>query len=261
MPHQTWKVFFACALGALIGSLIALQVNHNFWWVGLVAGFGVGYFTYEFPEVVAAVCRAWRRTVAWRPNNEWWAAYARASRAVMGFFLGIIGIIGSIASVVRFVVIHQIPSSDSVVAWMIVTLFFAVVVCAVVATEQTTRALQEIIEASRSVANPFRLWWTFLTVLLAGIARLVINSPRVLVSIIRMARVVGVFLKEFLGLIHSEVRLLCGVDAAIGATIGYFCGNAIVGAIAGGLLGVFNFEVLSIRVLHLVPETASLFHR
>jgi hypothetical protein len=61
------------------------------------------------------------------------------------------------------------------------------------------------------------------------------------------------FLKQLFLLIHSEMRLLCLFDAALGSVIGYFAGNVLIGAIAGGVLGVLNFEILSRRILRLVP--------
>lgn len=45
--------------------------------------------------------------------------------------------------------------------------------------------------------------------------------------------------------IHSEIRLLCGIDAMIGTTIGYFAGSAIIGALVGGLFGVLNYAIIT----------------
>ncbi|MBL7022080.1 hypothetical protein ISR92_02060 [Patescibacteria group bacterium] len=55
--------------------------------------------------------------------------------------------------------------------------------------------------------------------------------------------------------IHSDIRLLCAVDAMIGAGIGYFYTNPIIGMIAGGILGVINYELVSKRWLKLVPTS------
>jgi len=54
--------------------------------------------------------------------------------------------------------------------------------------------------------------------------------------------------------VHSDVRLLCGLDAAIGAACGYFAGSVLIGLISGGVMGLVNFEVVSKRVLKLVPK-------
>lgn len=60
--------------------------------------------------------------------------------------------------------------------------------------------------------------------------------------------------------VHSEFRLLCAVDAAIGTAIGYYSGNAIVGAMAGAIFGVLDYEIVSIRLLKVVGAK-SIFSR
>ena len=59
--------------------------------------------------------------------------------------------------------------------------------------------------------------------------------------------------KTFFILVHSELRLLCGVDAAIGALVGFLIGSVVLGALAGGLLGLLNYELVSKRWLKCVP--------
>jgi len=65
---------------------------------------------------------------------------------------------------------------------------------------------------------------------------------------------IGRFTKILFILIHSDIRLLCGTDAAIGVVIGYFTGNVLIGGLAGGVFGVLNYEILSKRILHLVHD-------
>ena len=71
------------------------------------------------------------------------------------------------------------------------------------------------------------------------------------------AVVIARFSWHLFKLIHSDERLLCGIDAAIGVLIGYFTGNALIGALLGGLFGVLNFEIMSKRVLKVVPMHSS----
>ena len=68
---------------------------------------------------------------------------------------------------------------------------------------------------------------------------------------------VGFFLWKFFKIIHSDIRLLCLVDAAIGATVGYFYGNPLLGAAIGGPLGWLNFELVSKRWFKFVPMRIS----
>jgi len=63
------------------------------------------------------------------------------------------------------------------------------------------------------------------------------------------------FAKTIFVLIHSNERLLCMVDAAIGVAIFHFTGNNIfLGMLAGGVLGVVNYEIVSVRLLKLSPR-------
>lgn len=66
------------------------------------------------------------------------------------------------------------------------------------------------------------------------------------------------FCKTLFLLIHSELRLLCLFDGGIGALAGMLIHDTLiavmVGMITGGLVGILNFELVSKRLLHLVPS-------
>ena len=49
--------------------------------------------------------------------------------------------------------------------------------------------------------------------------------------------------------IHSDRRLISGVDALLGSAIGYFAGSAAVGALSGGILGIVNYAMITERWL------------
>ncbi|MDP2638903.1 MAG: hypothetical protein Q8P06_01905 [Candidatus Azambacteria bacterium] len=73
------------------------------------------------------------------------------------------------------------------------------------------------------------------------------------------------FLWKLVKIIHSNKRLLCGIDAAIGGGVTYlwlvpssitFWEGfllSVFGGLIGGLIGVFNYKIISVRVLHLAP--------
>lgn len=91
--------------------------------------------------------------------------------------------------------------------------------------------------------------------------------PRFPLLVIRGLRDGMVFLAHFVWnlvrMVHSQERLLILTDGAIGATIAYptcylnlgwdFGTSLVAGFIIGGALGVLNFEIVSKRLLHLVP--------
>mgnify|MGYP001615046653 FL=1 len=73
--QETRKVFVACALGAGIGSLIALEMSAGLWWVGLLVGGLTGYLAYDFKVVARAIPMAARvathkTAVEWKKWNE-----------------------------------------------------------------------------------------------------------------------------------------------------------------------------------------------
>ena len=88
----------------------------------------------------------------------------------------------------------------------------------------------------------------------------IMNSPRgakkvckgIVAFIVGSARFVG---KAFV-FVHSSRRTLCLVDAALGAAVGYHYANPIIGAFVGALLGAINYELVSVRLLKIAPQTA-----
>jgi hypothetical protein len=89
---------------------------------------------------------------------------------------------------------------------------------------------------------------------------LIMNSPRgakkvcrgIEAFIVGSARFVG---KAFV-YVHSSRRTLCLVDAALGAAVGYHYANPIIGAVVGALLGAIKYQLVSVRLLRIAPQTA-----
>jgi len=96
--------------------------------------------------------------------------------------------------------------------------------------------------------NPFYLFHLFFYRLLRMVYWIVQRIPNALIRS-------GAFIKHFSVIwfkeIHSDIRLLCACDAALGTAVGYFSSNALIGALAGGVLGVINYEIITVRVMKL----------
>jgi hypothetical protein len=246
--NQTGKVFFACALGAFVGALVALQINHNFWWVGLLAGFSVGYLTYEFKKITTAVPEAWNATISfrWHLNKEWWRWYPKAFAAGAS--------LGTVAALPMLVVALVLHSKVGLYCSLEMIIMPAVMLAPNVIKLEDHDATQEKVNQFLR-ANGVRVWgWIVPKGILGGVWRILCLIPA-------SAFAIGRFFQYLFKLTHTEIRLLCGVDAAIGAAIGFYFHNAFIGAIVGGLWGVMNFELFSIRLLKLVPQERSFFRR
>ncbi len=248
---QGVKVFFACAIGGFLGSLAALEVSRNFWWIGLLVGFAAGYLSYELKKVIAAVPIAWRAATSWRPDKRYWGNLFKLLPAS----IGILWTYGS--AVMIFPSVLSFAHGDQRHAKMLFGEIFPLWCLAVVPAAffmTATLAYDADTEWQRQRMlkhNPFRvLFWLLPKCIVLGMVFLVRGTFWLFVKgVPAFCR----FIKHLFLLVHSDIRLLCGVDAAIGAAVGYFTGHAPVGMLAGGLIGVLNFEVVSKRVLKLVP--------
>lgn len=261
--NETMKVFVACAIGAFIGTIVTLEVNHYFWWLGLLAGGFVGYISYEFKKVVMAIPTAWRKASGWQPDQEWWREYCRCIFGSIGFTYTIM--IPVLGPLLWFYPEVDLPERiNSTILYFgttsLIGIFFGALLPLGFATEEMSEQVPYL--------NPFRIYfWLLPKWTLKGGWWFLKESPFFLTAtfwdIVAVTIVATEFTVRFgkalFREIHSDLRILCGLDAAIGTVIGYFAGNAIIGAVAGGLWGALNFEILSIRVLKLVPIEKSLF--
>jgi len=251
---RSFKIFVSCALGAFIGSLVALQSNQYLWWVGLIIGGLAGYLSYEFKAVCQAVVSVWQAvaSVQWKRKRE---EYAENFFNAFNFMMSLVFWALPLAFI--FVFFSENRYSDSEIAlWrsfciisetylFMLVFFFFLSVLFVFFEDQSP--FKEEKREFYSVEKVLLFYFFLPKWILLGVKFLLV---RVLFASIPF---ILPFLRRFFFLIHSQERLLCAFDAALGAGIGYLCGNPFVGALCGGILGVANFEIVSRRILKLVP--------
>ncbi len=267
--QKTWKVFFVCALGALIGSFIGLQATHSWWGAVIagIAGFCIGYPAWDFKQIKCSAPIAWNRATAWRPNTQWWEVFAKQTIVLMG--VATTASIGAVLFIILLAVLpphsHHLQKIPFLLGANVAAGFGAFIGLLLSfgvtdSTEEMERKLNRNMESLQYVCNPFKVYlWTIPKYMYIGYFWLMWQVPKGIKLFCKAVSIGFTFAWHLFKLIHSEERLLCGVDAAIGAMIGFYWNNAIVGAIVGGLWGVLNFEILSIRVLRLVPAEQSVF--
>lgn len=262
MDNRSLKIFMACALGAGVGALVALQMNPYLWWIGMLVGGLVGYLSYEYEKVSAAIPRAWNRTISWRPDAEYW-------KNIFGTFAYFLGSVLIWRGTIIFLEQITTNSSQLMVGLVIATLVgcFARFTSSVLLSFLLCAALMDdkkffndsgdaTIGTAKMIfafGNPIFVYLGIVIALTVGFWKLLQFIPSVAVMLILGVQKFLLFLKTTFLLIHSEIRLLCGVDAALGAAIGYFAGNALIGALVGGVFGVLNYEIVSKRILKVGP--------
>lgn len=251
--NKLGRIFLACALGAFIGALVALQLGVYLWWTGMIVGGFVGYLSYEFKKVVEAVSYIWRTTCAFDWNRaaratrkkiwaisliaSFWMLWMNLSFALIFFLLYLCNTLKTP------VVLSQIASVG-----FVASAFFTLVLFPALSPSSFWCKSDDVVKEGFlmwKTYHPFKVFFYWIPL---GIYK---TGPFVIPRVSRAVVLTGRLIKNLFILIHSDERLLCGVDAAIGTAIGYFLGSAFLGAVAGGILGVLNYELVSKRLLGL----------
>ncbi len=266
------QIFLACAFGALIGGILAIQLAKFFWplWIlSAVSGGFVAYLSINLQEVIQACVFAWRKTVSWRPNKD------KIGLVVLSFLAGISSAITVGLWFFSCVLLCVVSSSLNTYEWvansviLVILLIGSIIIGMLFAffssfeSIETLRESRPKFQSVLKTCNPMNGF--FLVLLKAAILTIkyspiilwfvIKNIPKTIVAIGQSLVVGSVTIAKIARLvfitIHTELRLLCLCDAAFGAIVGFFTGNVLLGAIVGGLLGVLNFELISVRLLHL----------
>lgn len=259
MP-KAGQVFLACALGAFIGGVIAKQVWSGFWWLGLIGGFVVGYLSYDFLAVCRAVRSVWRKMTGMDVRHRCllWQLFGFVfwlEVFVITFILGI--------SLTWWSLVTSIPHSR---LWSFLLILSVDVVPAVSAImllvlfghkdfRNPTRRLtdEEMIIRIQWCIKYLNLFMLLTYWPVRGLIFLLRKSPQ---AVYKAVCFLGRFAKLVFIAIHSDIRLLCATDAALFALVGIHLGNPALGALVGGIFGVANYYVVSVKLLRLHQERA-----
>lgn len=231
--NDTLKAFLVCLFCAFIGAVVALQLGVN-GWVGLIVGLISGYLTIDFKKVIQAVKNAWKTAISkerWYRIKEYFYLVVTFG-ATVGIGMGLLtGLTVRKFGGVSWGIFGMTTLSISLL-WS----------CCFMLDPDYEKIRRRLLRL-----NPICFYFWLLP---KGIVFLIKHSPRLIPQAVNT---LVKFLKHVLIEIHSDLRLLCGIDSAIGAAIGWICGNAIIGGLAGGIIGALNYELISKRILHLVP--------
>lgn len=243
---KTAKIFTACAIGAFIGSLMALEFQPLWRWFGLVVGGFIGYLAYEPMAVLLAGKKAIR--VVWEARK--WRIMESQERRRM-FRLGFkAGVVFGLDVLLLFLILDYLVGKPilRVVSSLVIVLGIGLLCGWAVlpgkreTAEQITERVNDIKYFTAAI-NPAKILFYWIP---KGVGKGICFFP---ILVRELGLLSARFFKTLFLLIHSDIRLLCGADAAIGALVGLKTGSPIVGAIAGGLVGVINYQLVTVRLL------------
>ncbi len=252
------QIFIAVSLGIMIGMIISYSVQPAFWWIGMIVGGTVGYLSYCFREVCQAVRKVGQAMI--KPN------FRNGLLMVIVGFVAIVWFVGAFMVPGMLLIVFLLESfSDDPVFLCMVFARLITIAWLIIAGGCGFQFMMDItgdaIDGSRwrylwksiLFLNPITLvtYWP-IRVLCALAEEIADNIGSALAWI-------GKFTLAVLVEIHSQERLLCLLDAALGVAIGHFRfleqpDFILLGACAavGGLFGVAHYELISKRLLKLV---------
>lgn len=250
----TLKIAIACFIGATMGTFISLELNKMLWWLGAIAGGVIGYLIYDIEVVIKAIPRAYKATVNLKSNpilktRGFWIAFSE-------YFLVILP--NTILGITLIAIIKNTESVSIGGAVLIAYgtfLAFLGIMASILSPSKhglfDRKDLENIKEQEHRLhlikaANPISLPFYILYLLF---------YKEIYKKRNRILKTIKNFFKHLFILIHSQARLICGVDSLFGTVIGYFCFHSpIMGGTAGVVLGVLNYYIVSIRILKLEPK-------
>jgi len=270
MNRDALKIFIAFAIGAAVGTVVAMDVNRYFWWLGLLVGGATGYLSYEWRAVIHAIPAAYRAAGRIKLPSK--------SSLLCRFRFFVWGSAATLSfgawMCIAFSPLQPLALRGEVVlgglcvllmlgCCLIATIFTFVVVIITLAggagssMDEFTDTFREI---TYIVSPPTVVFWH----LPRGVCFVARKTPHAVAATLCFALSVLILVPrgivaaasfcmrfgwQMFVRIHSERRLICGVDMLLGSVVGHFVGKAAIGALAGGILGVVNYAIVTKRWL------------
>jgi hypothetical protein len=295
---ESFKIARACFIGSIVCTSVALLFAPIFWWLGAITGFATGYLAYEFREVLRATPIAIRAASASIATK--WSALATSTKAFLAFphpflYFGALMAL-PIWSVILWKTwrIATVGGSFEVMAACSVYVMIYMFVTALLSNflevlgrlgaEQSERCIwipSYIILEGKGPLFAKRIQesgYTAMELTYTNAARWIMNGVGLVIlffvwtfwvwiisGIWDLLCFLGKFLWEMFKLIHSDKRLICGIDGMLGGlimlcvfytygpaelTFGEYIAVVLSGGPIGALLGLLSWEIISKRLTH-----------
>lgn len=264
MKRESWSIIIACFFGAFVGGITALEIaarfeyGSYFWGIGALLGGIVAYFIVDFAQVRTGVLRAYNNVVNWQPNLLYWKAVIVNMTYMMSVTIYVVlffslpySMIGVISGERVEMVVMSILIVSAIMLIIVLILSLLISLDELSRGENEGREWRYRLKLLRSIRRNLGHIETLNPV--TATCFLAALLWRSLPKLHKIPRLLWNFVLTFVRYIHSERRTLCFIDAALGATVGYYFGSAVIGAVVGAILGVINYELVSVRWLKLSP--------
>jgi hypothetical protein len=269
MDKKTVRIFLACSVGAIAGLAAAMALPHIIWWLGALAGAGAGGLIYAFREIKHYAPEAARfswHALSFIPKAcsaaaSLYRAAKNANAVTRWTVIAVCMLFATLASWITGIV--TVPTGAGVPGAYLFSVLFGGLVLVVIAFYTTsTRINADSIGKTPTLASVKR--GAFFASPLGPPVWILMN---LVPAVYETGKFFAVFTKTLFVYVHSKELVLCAVDSGLTVAVSYplfvvalglSAGPTLLaGGLVGGMLGVVNYEILSKRVLHLVPVRKS----
>ena len=230
------RFLMACAL-SFIWSLVSLEMG-AYWWVGLIGGFVAGYIGYDARGAVNAVSRAW----AVAQNGALTSRLPKERLRLCCYLFGA-GASTTLSLIIFFFILGMMTGTLHKISFDALGVF-SLLMSAIFAIPDRC---DNIASASKwiMVTHPILLFfWHIPRGFIWAIARIPAGAAIAY-------RFCSSFICTTFKYVHSNARLLFGIDVAIGVAVGYYTGSALIGGLAGGAWWLLDWHLISVKVMGL----------
>jgi len=281
MKKELWADMLGCAIGALIGGLIALEIQSRLilgeylWIFGAFIGGAIGWCAGELKELRIGIARSYRASkenlsrelksvMKWRPDWEYWKASLMLIARLTVSFISSISLMG----VIDFFASGKV--SDSLIGFPFLLYCTLILGCAFFVSIILVAVLIALPWFKKKGRDEFEVGWIMfkyfnpIVLPFACVVWIFMGLRNAFLFLKEngeeIASIMKIFMKEtwkfFVRIFvyaHSERRRIRFIGAFFGTVAGFFLGSAILGAVVGAIVGGISREYIAIRWLKLIP--------
>ncbi len=278
--NKSLMIFLSLAIGSGIGVMLASQFK-VYWWLGVLIGGLVGYLVYDFKQIIAAAPIAWKNAVQYFSTKQ---RMPKVAWKKVGQFLGTAFLIIYCVAIPGVFFWYNVSKEDVFIGkygswasgiWVglisvaLILCYFLSITLLYLKNQPEEKWLSKldsdwigVIKVSRITSvvrfgNKHNVSTLMFLIALPMSAILTIRLmlvtlfyylPRAIAIVVR-------FIWKLFKLIHSDIRLLVGIDSIVGGSVGHFChNNVLIGMAVGAVWGLINYQIVSLRILKLKPK-------
>jgi len=260
--EKSLRIFIVSFIGIICGGLVLSKITGQFsslrLIIGMIVGGPLGYLAYDFKTVIKTIPKAWKVVSVWHPNFRNFGRSFLTGIALSLWFSSFLGMMGSMEGFKEGKILFTV----SLVIFLSVSLIIAI----------SFLFQRDMSEVGKDVCETLWKWNIVFTCfyhlpirlpkaiawLKKEIAPIIPQIPgflkRMLLAPVQLMKILFRFVKTLIIMIHRDERLVCMFDIMFGIVLFFFWGKLIPSAIIGGLLAVLNWQIISVRVLHLAPS-------